>query len=269
MSATTPMRHAHAVLVPARSAGRLGGFANLVGKELSQWWRTRLWWIQALVWVVLLNGVTTIVMLTEPGVAASDLLNEVTATFVAMGVTAIGIGVIVTAQGAIVGEKELGTAAWIISKPVSRASFVLAKLVGHGTGFLVTALVVPTVVFTVETSVLLSRMPAVGPLAAGESIAALAVLFYLALTLALGTMFNGRGPVAGIGIGLLLAGVFFKGMLPPAIVYATPWLLGDVAGALATGGPLQPHWYVPVVVTGVAAIALVLVALWRFAREEF
>ena len=64
-----------------------------------------------------------------------------------MGATAIGIGVIVTVQGAIVGEKELGTAAWVISKPVSRASFIVAKLVGHGVGFLVTALVVPAVVF--------------------------------------------------------------------------------------------------------------------------
>lgn len=267
MSTTTPLRDP--ALVPARSTVRLGGFANLAGKELSQWWRTRLWWIQVLIWVVLLNGVTTIVMLTEPGLAAGDLLDDVTTTFVAMGATAIGIGVIVTVQGAIVGEKELGTAAWVMSKPVSRASFVLAKLVGHGTGFLVTALVVPTVVFAVETGVLLSRTPAPGPLAAGESIVALTVLFYLALTLALGTMFDGRGPVAGIGIGLLLAGVFFKGMLPPAIVYATPWLLGDIAGAIAVGGPLQPDWYVPVVITGVAAIALVLVALWRFAREEF
>ena len=54
-----------------------------------------------------------------------------------------------------------------------------------------------------------------------------------------------------------------------------PWELtdaldkGDIAGALATGGPLDPNWYVPVGVTGVAAIALVLVALWRFEREEF
>ncbi|HEX6256030.1 MAG TPA: ABC transporter permease subunit [Euzebyales bacterium] len=269
MSTITPATGRSGALVPVTPTGRLGGYANLVGKELSQWWRTRLWWSQVLVWVILLNGVTTVVMLTEPGVPRGDLLREVTSTFLAMGAIAIGIGVVLTVQGAIVGEKELGTAAWVISKPVSRASFIVAKLVGHGVGFLVTALVVPAVVFTVEASSLLSRTPTLGSFTAGLSVVALVVLFYLALTLALGTMFAGRGPVAGIGIGVLLAGVFFKGMLPPAIVYATPWLLGDIAGAIATSGPLDPNWYVPVVVTGFAAIVLVLVALWRFQREEF
>jgi ABC-type transport system involved in multi-copper enzyme maturation permease subunit len=38
------------------------------------------------------------------------------------------IGVAVLAQGAIVGEKQSGTAAWVLSKPVSRSAFILAKL---------------------------------------------------------------------------------------------------------------------------------------------
>lgn len=269
MSTITPAPGQPGTLVPVTPTGRLGGYANLVGKELSLWWRTRLWWIQMLVWVVLLNGVTTIVMLTEPGVSRAALLTEVTSTFLAMGAVAIGIGVVLTAQGAIVGERELGTAAWVISKPVSRSSFIVAKLVGHGVGFLVTALIVPSVVFTADVTILLSRTPAVGSFAAGLSVVALAVFFYLALVIALGTLFAGRGPVAGIGVGVLLAGVFLKGMLPPAIVYATPWLLGDIAGAIAVGGPLDPNWYLPVAATGVAAIVLVLVALWRFDREEF
>lgn len=268
MSSLSPAAPAQA-LAPVRSSDRFGGLRNLVGKELSGWWRTRLWWIQALIWIGLLNGVTMIVMLSEPGMAAGDLLKEVTSTFVAMGVTAVGIGVVVTVQGAIVGEKELGTAAWVLSKPVSRPSFVLAKLVGHGVGFLVTAIVMPSIIFMVEVTVVLSRTPTLGAFTSGLGIVVLAILFYLALTLALGAAFAGRGPVAGFGLGFLLAGVFFKNLLPTAIVAATPWPLGDVAGALAVGDTLAPNWYVPVVVTGIAAVILVLVALWRFQREEF
>ena len=256
-------------LLPVDRIGPLAGLRNLLRKELSQWWQTRLWWIQVLIWVVLLNGVTTVVMLTEPTVAVDVLMREVTSTFLQMGVTAIGIGVVLTVQGAIVGEKELGTAAWVMSKPASRSAFVLAKLIGHAVGFVVTAIAVPAVIFTVEVSILLSHAPAVGPFAAGVGVVTLAVVFYLALTLALGALFDGRGPVAGIGVGMVLAGVFFKGLLPPVIVYTMPWLLGDIAGAIAVGGPLDPNWLVPVVTTALATVALTGVAVWRFGREEF
>lgn len=269
MTASTNAMTSTLPLLPVERAGPLAGLRNLLRKELSEWWRTRLWWIQMLVWVVLLNGVTTVVMLTEPTLAAGDLLRDVTGTFLQMGGIAIGIGVVLTVQGSIVGEKELGTAAWVMSKPASRPAFVLAKLIGHAVGFVVTAIVVPVAVFWVEVTVLLSATPAVGPFAIGVGIVTLGVAFYLALTLALGTLSTGRGPVAGIGIGVVLAGVFFKEMLPPVIVRAMPWLLGDIAGAVATGGPLVPGWPVPIITTAVAATGLVLVAVWRFGREEF
>ena len=38
------------------------------------------------------------------------------------------IAVVAKTQGAIIGEKQLGTAAWVLSKPASRRAFVLAKL---------------------------------------------------------------------------------------------------------------------------------------------
>lgn len=256
-------------LLPVDRAGRLAGMRNLLRKELSGWWRTRLWWIQVLIWVALLNGVTTVVMLTEPTLAAGDLLRDVTNTFLQMAGIAIGIGVVLTVQGAIVGEKELGTAAWVMSKPASRPAFVVAKLIGHAVGFVGTAIVVPVAVFWLEATALLSATPAVGPFAIGVGIVTLGVVFYLTLTLAVGTFSTGRGPVAGIGIGLVLAGVFFKGMLPPVIVRAMPWLLGDIAGAIATGAPLVPGWPVPIVTTAVVAAVLILVAVWRFGREEF
>jgi ABC-2 type transport system permease protein len=255
-------------LIRVDRIGPLAGMRNLLRKELGQWWRTRLWWIQVLIWVVLLNGVTTAVMLTEPTVAADDLMRAVTGAFLQIGVTAIGIGVVLTVQGAIVGERELGTAAWVMSKPASRSAFVLAKLIGHAVGFVVTAIAVPAVVFTAEVSILLSQTPPRQPFMAGVGVVTLAVVFYLALTLALGTLFDGQGPVAGVGVVMVLAGVFFKGLLPPVIVYATPWLLGDIAGSIAVGDPLDPNWLVPLVTTALATVALTIVAVWRFGREE-
>lgn len=254
-------------LVPVQPHGRTGGMRNLVRKELGLWWGTRLWWIQTLIWVAILNGITTIIML-DPTMSPELVVHEAVTSFLLIGATAIGIGVVLTVQGAIVGERELGTAAWVMSKPASRSSFVLAKLVAHAVGFLVTALLVPAVIFAVEAALLLPRPVSYASLALAVGLLALAVLFYVVLTLALGTLFQGRGPVAGIGIGLLLAGVFFKGMLPPALVYPTPWLLGDVAGSVALRAPLDAYWYVPALATTAAAGLLVLVALHRFRREE-
>jgi ABC-2 type transport system permease protein len=99
--------------------GWRGGIGNLTRKEMTQWWRTKMWWIQLLVWVALLDGVTILMMLTGDG-EASAIAEEVVRTFPGLAVITIAIGVVVTVQGSIVGERELGTAAWVLSKPVSR-----------------------------------------------------------------------------------------------------------------------------------------------------
>jgi hypothetical protein len=72
-----------------------------------------------------------------------------------------------------------------------------------------------------------------------------------------------------IGVGMLLMGQFFAGMLPLALVIVTPWLLGDVATSVALGTELEFNGAIPVIATAVTTSALVLAALWRFAREEF
>lgn len=268
MTPTTSAARVEDTLVPVVPTGWRGGMVNLVRKELGQWWGTRLWWIQLLLWMVILNGVTTVIML-DSEIDAAARFDEALQTFMLVGATAIGIGVVLTAQGAIVGEKELGTAAWVISKPVSRASFVLAKLIAYTVGFVVTALIVPAVIFVIEAAVLLSLPVSYGSFAVGLGVLALAVFFYIALTLALGTLFASRGPVAGIGIALLLVGLFFNGMLPQPVVLVMPWLLGDIASAAALGSTLPSNWLVPVIATAVASIVLVFVAVRRFGREEF
>ncbi|MCD6345659.1 MAG: hypothetical protein J7M17_08695, partial [Anaerolineae bacterium] len=40
----------------------LRGFSNLFRKENEAWWGTRRWWINALLWTVLLGGLTAIML---------------------------------------------------------------------------------------------------------------------------------------------------------------------------------------------------------------
>ncbi|HUP16408.1 MAG TPA: ABC transporter permease subunit [Acidimicrobiia bacterium] len=267
---TTTSTHAtvEQSLIPVHSEGWRGGLGNLIRKEFGQWWGTRSWWIQTLIWLILLNGVTTMVML-DTAMTPEALVREAVQTFLLVGATAIGIGVVLSIQGAVVGEKELGTAAWVMSKPASRASFVLAKLLANTVGFLVTAVAIPSIVFIVEARYLLTAPVDYTQFALAVAVVALSVVFYVVLTIALGCMFKGRGPVAGIGIGLILVGQFFKGMLPLSLVLVTPWLLGDVASSVALASAPDFNRMVPIIVTAGATVALTFVAVWRFGREEF
>jgi len=265
-STTTPAR---STLTPVQTQGWRGGLRNLVRKELGQWWTTRMWWIQTLLWILLLNGVTTVVMLETQGMTADQVMQEALQTFLLVAATAVGIGVVLTIQGSVVGEKEMGTAAWVMSKPASRASFVLAKLIAHSVGFLTTAILIPSIVFLVEARYLLTAPIDYASFGIAIAVLALSVVFYVILTITMGTVFKGRGPVAGIGIGLILAGQFFKGMLPLPLVMATPWLLGDVASSFAIGTQPDFNRTTPIVATVIASVVFAGLALWRFEREEF
>jgi ABC-2 type transport system permease protein len=255
-------------LIPVRERAWLGGFGNMLRKEFGQWWGTRTWLVQTLIWVLILNGISTIVAGTE-SMAPGDLLQEVVQTFLGLSLGAIGMGTVIVVQGAIVGEKELGTAAWVMSKPASRSAFILSKALAYMIGFWVTAIIIPTIIFLVVTRQLVPAPLSLQPFLYGVALVALGQLFYLTLTLMLGTFFDSRGPIAGIGIAIIMIGLLLKGMIPFPILLVTPWALQDLSGALALGLPLPPGWQLPILATGIWIVVMTVVALWRFGHEEF
>ncbi len=254
-------------LIPVRDHA-LGGFGNMLRKELGQWWGTRTWWVQILIWVLILNGISTIVVLTESGTPA-EMLQEVVQTFLPMAVGAVGIGTIIAAQGAIVGEKELGTAAWVMSKPASRSAFILAKVMSLTLGFWITALIIPASLFLIITRQLIPAPLALTSFLAGLAVAMLSQLFFVALTLMMGTFFNSRGPIAGIGIAIIMTGLLLKGFIPLVVQIFTPFPLGDISAGLALKMPLPSVWWVPIAAVSIWVIVMTAVAMWRFGKEEF
>jgi ABC-2 type transport system permease protein len=260
------------LLQPVAASGWRRGLGNLLRKELGEWFGTKKWLIQILIWVFIINGITTMVMVAESSAGTMtnvELANEVLATFLQMLVMVVGIGLVVTVQGTIVGEKQSGTAAWVMSKPASRPAFIVAKVIANIVGFGVTAVIIPTTLFLLETWLVVPLPVDIIPFLSGLAVVALSLLFYLMLALMLGTIYNNRGPITGIGIGLLLAGLFISGMVPQVIQLVTPWLLSDVAVGLALQQPLPDIWFVPLVVNGFWIVIFTAVALWRFSREEF
>jgi ABC-2 type transport system permease protein len=178
------------------------------------------------------------------------------------------VGVIVTTQGAIVGEKHRGTAAWILSKPVTRTSFLLSKLTAYAIGFGVVALTVPWAIFLAEDRFIAGNDVAILPMLGALGLLGLHLLVYLALVIALGTVFDSRGPIAAIGIGVLLTGQFLGGMLPVAAVTVLPWILPELADAVARGGELPASLPTALIANGALIVAATVTGLWRLSRQE-
>src|SRR4030066_732137 len=138
-------------LHPTRNHRWFSGFGNIFSKENHLWWDTRKWLIQVAIWLVLINGVVLFISVIFPNLPKTkEELQTLSASeaaavkaeiakqglnmfFVFSGLIA-GAGVVVFAQDALIGEKRSGTAAWMLSKPVSRTAFLLGKRAADGIG---------------------------------------------------------------------------------------------------------------------------------------
>ena len=266
------MTTANNTLQPVLERGWRQGFGNLFRNENNLRWGKNRWILSALIWLAILNGFVFLVAYGEADsgrLTPAEIAAECLAVFMTFGTIATAVGVVTGVQGAIIREKQLGTAAWVLSKPVSRSAFVLAKLLSHSLTYLTLPLILSSLVFYPQSQLLWGQTPALSPFLAGWLVMALHMLFYLSFTLMLGTLFNGRGPVSAIGLGFLFGGQIFPNFLPGWVTLIFPWKLSELAPALALGQPLPPGWPIPIIATIVWTIAFIVIALWRFEREEF
>ncbi len=148
-------------LLPARGSGWLAGFNNMLAKELGEWFRTRRWLWQLLIWVIIIDGFVALPLFILPALASiwpalkptaegmfAGLPPEVWGVYAYFTILAFAgpIGVIILAQDEVIQEKQSGTAAWILSKPASRPAFILTKLLSNILGALVFIVGVPGLV---------------------------------------------------------------------------------------------------------------------------
>ena len=267
-------------VVPAR--GWRSGLGHLLRWEGARWWRTRQWWIHTLLWTTVINGFPglgflfwIIPLLPNEGDNGGIPAEAGIEIFVGFLTTFAAIGVLVVAQGAIVGEKQLGTAAWVLSKPLARSAFILAKLGANAVALFLIMIVLQSALGYLQLGLRAGAPLALLPFVAALGVMSLNLLFYLTFTVMLGTFFRSRGPVLGIAGGLLIGG----GLVAQLLGRVMPWLppllphrLEAVALAVARAGadaPLPDQWWLTILLVVAYAAAAVIVALWRFGREEF
>jgi ABC-2 type transport system permease protein len=257
------------------------GFSTLLRKENRAWWATRRWWVNAVIWVVLLSGlqanmlfVPTIANLaTEADIARAGGLNEYVVSMglnvlFEFGTTVVAIGAVVLSMDACISERESGVCPWLLSRPAARRSYVLAKLASSLIAMLVLLIGIPSLVGYGMLSMKLGSLFPPGPFLAGLGLMILHVMFYLTLTVTLGVFFTNRIPVLALALGSVLGGSLVGGLIRP-LLHVTPWMLPKLASLAASGQ------YAAVIAGASAIIASALwcvvfaaAALWKFERMD-
>jgi ABC-2 type transport system permease protein len=249
------------------------GYAVLLIKELSEQWQTRRLPVVAVIFVLIGLGSPVLAKYTPDIVrlAASSIEIHVPTPTIKDAVDQLiknlgQVGVltaILLAMGSVAGEKESGTAAFVLVKPVSRLAFLGAKFSGL-------ALTMATAVLLCGFSAFLYTALLFAPLSlpgfgAACVVMLLGLLEIAAITFLGSTLVRSPVPAAGIGVvGLVIAGIVSS---LPNVGHFTPFGLNELARALvlqeATNG-----WVWPVIVN-VGFVVVILAVSWLvFRRQE-
>ena len=279
----------NSALIAVKDYRWFNGFGNMFRKESHAWWGTWQWVTQIAIWLIIVNGMLAMIVLAAPNVEAAQARQRIngaqaaavmgtieqtalTVFFMLSGI-APAVGVVILAQDALIGERQTGTAAWLLSKPVSRIGFLLSKLFADALGILVTMVAVQGIVAYLIYDIGFGIALPIPKFLAALGLVALVLAFYLSLTYMLGTLFHKHGAVIGIPMVLIFGGNLNN--LFPWLGKVMPWNLvmdlGPSRPALATIlAQSQPLPIVtPIIGTAVLTIIFIAVALWRFQREEF
>lgn len=248
------------------------GFGAFVRKELTEILRTwRLWVIPGM---LLFFGVTSplIAVLTpmlmrsvaagQPGAVIHlppPNATDASAQFLKSLSQIVLIAVVITGAGSVSGERSSGTAILALTKPLSRAAFVVAKIVSQIT-LLVAATALGTVVCLAVTAAVFERSDAARLVPAVALWLLYAALLIVAMTL-FSSAFRSRGAAAGAGLGFYFVTLLLS-LWGPASRHSFLGLMPAIDNVLRSR-PTSLGWPV-----GTAVIAIVLGALAAVAIFE-
>lgn len=260
---------------PVEEKGWRRGMSNLLQGEYSAWFKSSRWWKHLLLWVSIIN-VMMVIMIIAAAQAAQDGKNGPPLLFMygIFGGMFVAFGVMIIMQRVLVREKQSGTAAWVLSKPVTRTAFVVSRLVVNSIAILLTSVVVPGVIFYVTLG-LFSDLGWLSPFGfiAALLMVTLHTFYWIALVLTMGTLLESSSGVIAVPMALFFT--FWMGTnLLPDLVYISPLLLTFSPGSMnslftsfMTGGPVFS--WLPLITTIVSCVIFVAIAIWRFNRQEF
>jgi ABC-2 type transport system permease protein len=253
------------------------GLGNLLRGEYSAWFKSFRIWKHLLIWISIVNVMMGIMI-----IAAAEAAKEgsdgppILFMYGIFGGMFVAFGVMIIMQRVLVREKQAGTAAWVLSKPVTRTAFVVSRLVVDSIAILLTSVVVPGVILYFSLG-LFSEIGWLSPLgfAVALLMVALHTFYWIAVVLMMGTLLESSSGV--IAVPMVLYFVFWYGpSLIPPLVYVSPITLtfspapeqmSALSISFMTGGPVFS--WLPLISTVVSCVIFIAVAIRRFNRQEF
>jgi ABC-2 type transport system permease protein len=262
---------------PVKEKGWRRGLGNLLEGEYSAWFKSSRWWKHLILWFAIVN-VMMVIMLIATVEAAKDG-NEGPPIILMYGIFGgmfVAIGVMVIMQQVLIREKHSGTAAWVLSKPVTRTAFVVSRLAVNSLAILLTAVIVPGLILYFTLG-LFSDLGWLSPFGFTAALAMIALhtFYWTALVLMMGTLTESSALV--IAVPMILFFAFWMGTdLIPSLIYISPLLLvfspaPEIMAPLTisfVNGSAVYSW-LPLISTLISCVIFVAVAIWRFNRQEF
>lgn len=270
------MKNDNGLVVNHTKGWRLG-LGNLLGHENSKWWGTSRWWIQTLVWGLIINGLLVLLLFVIPFIAEtfdemqqSELSNlpDGASAFFSFAGFALPIGVVILIQGTITQEKELGTIDWILSKPVSRTAYLLSKFISQTFGIFVTLIIFQSLLAFLLISIKGGASLSLANYLSGTAILFLELFFYITLTLMLEVISNSRGTVLGVSLGSALGGAVLVNLFP-GLGLVTPFALPSLIGAIVTNNvPSDFPVWLPLIGSTILSLIFLSIGIWQVNQKE-
>jgi ABC-2 type transport system permease protein len=252
------------------------GYREMVVKELLEAWRTYRLIVTALLFTAL--GVTAPVVtkllpdiirtfgpagfevdIPTPGIA--DVLDQLLKNTVQFG----ALAAILLSMGSVATERERGTAAFVLAKPVTRTAFLWAKVVALAIQFAI-AIGLATAAAWIYTLLLFSRPPIL-PWIELAAVVWLSTMVYASITF-LGSVVA-KSSLGAAGIGFLGLIVLSLASIAPNLGTWLPAGLQAVAKSVALREDSPDLTPVTTISVAIAIIAGALVLAWlRFRRTE-
>ena len=250
----------------------MNGFALLLRKDILEQWRT--FRLPAMALVFLVFGLMSPVLakytpelveqfagdieINFPTPTKKDAIDEIVKNLGQTG----PIAAILLGMGVIAAEKKRGTAALVLTKPVTRSAFIVSKFLAL-MATLATGVVLGCIAGYVYTAILFEPPP-VGGYMVFTFIILLSITVYAAITFLGSTVLNSPLAAAGVGLGALV--ISFALAALPGIGGFMPVGLYAPARDLALDNPSN-NVLLPVIVN-LIVVTLALTFSWLSFRRQ-
>jgi ABC-2 type transport system permease protein len=218
------------------------GFGTFFRKEIADWVRSRralIVGLFALATAVFTTVITYVVGTSGAQSGPALSMDPTDNVLVGWAGSTMAIIALLATMSLLSGERDRGTLAWSLTRPVSPTSILAAKWLAAVLVLGVVAVLVPLSVSVGVATVVYGGLPDITTVALFAVLYLAVPAFYVALTLTLGTVVKSTAGIAAIGFMVMFLPDVF-GALVPVVAEVSPTAIGGWAMAVATGQPASP-----------------------------